>query len=129
MRGGEVSYSDADSGVYARNHEFNGSYTPPHNSCYMIFGSYVEHAVAGMVSGKRIVVVMMFKINVSFKKLIYMWGTKPGRVQCPHCYLLYDNDDSLRKHNCGHVVLYSRFKDGKYIFDESKKKDEEKMFE
>ena len=126
MHGGELTYAPGDNGTWATNIELNTSFAPKHNSMYMIFGSYVQHAVRELSRGKRIVVVMMFKLNVSFKKMISMWGKQP--IQCNDCYLLYKNVKSLNNHHCEELVPYSRFKDGEYIFDSEKKKSEELLY-
>jgi hypothetical protein len=115
--GGHLSYSKCDSGVLAEDDTFNATLQPNNNSLYMIMGSYVEHGVASMISGTRIVIVFFYKVNTEFDQVLLLWNNK--QEQCRSCLHCFVNKKTLGAHAavCKREVTYSRFK--KAIGDDS----------
>lgn len=115
--GGWVSYSPNDDGAYILHKENNTRFVPPHNSCYMLFGSYVQHAVGRVNRGTRISIIFFYKPEIRFHLLIFSWGQRPE--QCPGCFGLYKHRAQLRRHvkNCSKTVMFNRFKEDGYNFN------------
>ncbi len=123
VNGGCVSYSNNDDGVYAseRNGRYNYGFTPPHNSCYMFFGSYTHHAVSRVIEGTRLAFVFFYQPHIRFHELIFKFGRQPE--QCPCCFGLFENRQYLRFHVqnvCEGRVLFNRFKEKGYRFNPEK---------
>ncbi len=119
VKGGEVTYSNSDDGLWSKHSNYNHKFKPPHNSCYMFFGSFVQHAVSSVKSGTRISIVFFFQPKISFKLLVYMWGKKPE--QCPSCYRLFSERKNLLRHRrdwCTETIAFDRFKQGKFFVEE-----------
>jgi hypothetical protein len=121
--GGWVSYSSYDNGYYSRlHHTLNTKFIPPHDSFYMIFGSYAQHAVSRVSKGTRISLVFFYQPQIRFHLLIFKWGMKTE--QCPMCFSLFESRETLRQHFirgcCEGKVSFNRFKEKKYQFNPDK---------
>ena len=121
--GGDITYASNDEGIYASetNGRRNYGFGPPHNSCYMFFGSYTHHAVSRVVQGTRVVILFLYQPRIRFHYLIFMFGKRPE--QCPGCFRLFKTRQSLREHVqdiCSGQVIFNRFKEDGYMFDPKK---------
>jgi hypothetical protein len=123
VNGGSVTYASNDEGIYASktNGRRNYRLTPPHNSCYMFFGSYTHHAVSRVVEGTRIAIIFFYQPHIRFHELIFLFGKQ--HEQCPGCFGIFKTRAKLRfhvKNNCNGKVLFNRFKEKRYNFNPEK---------